>query len=199
MKKLLLLMLGILSTSLVAQNRNTPKMQALFEKGYYVNLRNDTIKCLVQSNPADETEFHHGFKIKKGNSKRLKAMQPNTVKAYGIADRNYVCKEYKGKKVFLEKLASGRLNFYVYRYHGKVKGVAAIESTYFIRDTWDNDVEKGKELEKISGHFYKKALKPYFVDQPDLWNQLDKYHFEQSSVVSVIQTFNTSYASVKHY
>ena len=174
--------------------RGPAKMAPEYAKGYYVNLRGDTLRGKIQTNPDDHTSFYREFYFLKGKSTRHKVMKTNLVRAYGFEDRNFVMVMHKGERLFVERLASGRLAFYEYRYHGKVDGEPAVESSFFVTDTWADANVKIKEPVMISQKFYKKSLKPFMKEeQPIIWEDLDKFTFNQNEVVKAIEEFNSNY------
>ena len=171
-------------------------MEPLFSEGYYVSQRGDTILGEIQNNRPDETLLYHEFAFKKKGTTRARVMNTRLVRAYGFDGRDFVLVNSNGDKFFAERLVYGRLAFYEYQFHGKVDGVPAVESAYFVRDTWEQTDEKAKEkvVSKISPKFYKKSLKPFMKDeQPMIWSDLDKFNFSKEGVVNAISEFNTYY------
>lgn len=194
--KIILLISFFAFSSLYGQRRNAPKMMPVLETGYYINKKNDTVWGKVQINPEDETEFYHQFGFKLQRSKKPKVMNAKMAKAYGFGGKNFVAANYDGQMVYMERLADGRLNFFEYRYHGKVDGSPAITSYYFIKDTQaEGEDENLRELKKISHKFYKKSLKPFMKDQLFIWTDLDKYNFELDNVLTAVKEFNKIYTS----
>jgi hypothetical protein len=91
-------------------------------------------------------------------------------------------------------LAEGRLNFFEYRFNGKVDGNAGVEAQYYAQDTRAEGADAGlKDINKISTKFYKKDLKPYMKDQLMIWTDLDKFTFNKQSVINAINEFNKFY------
>lgn len=197
MKDLILVFLFFNTFNAFSQSNRAPKMSPIYADGYFVTLRNDTVRGEIQINPQNETDFYKQFYFRKKGTKKARPYNAQRAKAYMVEGKNYVMATIDDRKLFIERLVSGRLNFYEYRHKGKLDGYAAIESAYFIKDTdpEQSDVDL-KELRKISSMFYKKFLKPYMKDQPMIWKDLDKYNFDEQSVVSSIIEFNTFYASV---
>ncbi len=193
-KKILLVLLVIVGKTLIAQSRNKATMLPIMEKGYYVNFKNDTVKGEVQVNPEDPTDFYKQFAFKLPQVKKTKLFNTQKVKAYGFGGRDFVAIEMNGEKIFTERLVTGRLRFYEYKFNGKVDGVAAIESAYFVRDTGADDPDL-KEAKKLPSTFYKRALKPYLKDQAMLWVDLDKYNFDKNNLIKTFREFNRFYAS----
>ena len=191
MKQLICSMLMILSVAGYAQRR-APKMAPVFADGYYINTRNDTVRGEIQTNVEDETTFYHQFHFRKVKTGKPRAFNTARTKAYGYEGRHFELLEYDGEKKFVERLTNGRLVFYEYRFHGKIDGLPAIESTYYIRDTWKQKNEES--LAKINNKFYKKSLKPFMKDeQPMIWDDLDKYTFSAPKVINAINEFNSLY------
>ena len=194
MKSLILTGCVLLSLSVYSQRNRAPKMAPLYADGYYVNQRNDTIRGKVQTNPSNKIAFYSQFSFLKPPTKRAKLLNAKRTKAYGFDNRHFVTVEYRGEKLFLERLVSGRLQFFEYRFDGKIYGYEAVESSYFIKDTYaegeDSDLQ---ELKKLSNMFYKKSLKPYMKDQKDIWDNLDKFNFDEETVMKSIIEFNKNY------
>ncbi len=115
-------------------------------------------------------------------------------KAYGFEGKDFILINYDGQDIYVERLATGRINFFEFRFNGKIDGLPAIESNYFIQDTRADETEaKLKQIEKISTKFYKKDLKPYMKDQPMIWSDLDKFTFNKQTVTNAINEFNKYY------
>ena len=100
----------------------------------------------------------------------------------------------QGSEIYVEVLVRGRLNFYEYRYNGKIDGYPGIEAAYYVQDNRAEGEDVGlKELKKISNKFYKKDLKPYMKDQKMIWDELDKFTFNKSTVINALNEFNKYY------
>lgn len=194
MKQFLSLALIAATMSLAAQPKKAPKMAPVLSPGYYVGAKNDTTRGEVQTNPEDETELYRTFNFKPAKGGKVMPVSPAKAKYYGYDDKNFVQIEEGGEKIYLERLAEGRINFFKYRFNGKIDGYAAIESVYYIQDTrGEGDDAKLKEIGKISTKFYKRDLKPYLKDQPMIWSDLDKFTFNEQTVVNAIREFNKFY------
>lgn len=195
MKKLFVFVFAGCSLFAGAQANKKAKMAPVFVDGYYLGKKNDTIRCKVQINPDDPTDFYNQFSFVSARVKKPKKILPNQTKAYGFDGRDFVSLDVEGQKLFAERLTAGRLRFYEYRFNGKVDGLPGVESVYYIRDTYaEGENSDLKEPRKLSNKFYKKALKPYLQDQPMLWSDLDKFTFDKSKVVQTINEFNSFYA-----
>lgn len=196
MRQIFVLTLIFAMFSAAGQARKQPKMAAVYVPGYYIGKKNDTIRCQIQVNPEDPTDFYRQFFFISGRSKRPKPLTPAQTKSYGFEGRHFVSLAADGEKIFAERLTRGRLRFYEYRFNGKINGNPAIESDYFIRDSYaEGENASLSEARKISHKFYKKALKPYLQDQPMLWSDLDKYNFDKTKVVQTIREFNAFYVT----
>jgi hypothetical protein len=194
MKKLFsLLFIGAALTA-ASQPKKAPKMAPMLAQGYYVGSKNDTTLGEVQTNPEDETDLYKGFNFKPARGGKVMPITTKKAKAYGFDGKNFILINYDGQDIYVERLATGRINFFEYRFNGKIDGLPAIESAYFIQDTRADDTEaKLKQIEKISTKFYKKDLKPYMKDQPMIWSDLDKFTFNEQTVVNAINEFNKYY------
>ena len=196
MKKLFSFVFVASALTAVSQPKKAPKMAPELTPGYYVVAKGDTVRGEVQTNPEDLTDFYHkfGFKPAKGGAKVVQ-IDTKKAKAYGFDGKDFIMINFEGEDMYVERLAGGRLNFYEYRFNGKVDGNPAVEASYFIQDTRaEGDNIKLKELKKISGKFYKKALQPFFKEQEMLWTDLDKFTFNKQKVVEAVLEFNKFYA-----
>jgi cytochrome c556 len=77
---------------------------------------------------------------------------------------------------------------------GKVNGEPGIESVYFIQDTRaeakDADLKQFKQFKTM---FYKKEVKNYFKDQPQIWSDFDKFVFDKNKFAESVKEFNKFY------
>jgi hypothetical protein len=195
MKKLLSFILATGAVVAVAQPKKAPKMAPVLAQGYYVGAKNDTTWGEVQTNPDDETDLYKGFNFRPAKGGKVMPVSPKKAKAYGFEGRHFVQTVYEGQDIYLERLANGRLNFFEYRFNGKVDGYPGVESVYFAQDTRaEGEDIKLKEINKISTKFYKKELRPYMKDQPMIWSDLDKFTFDKNAVAKAITEFNRYYA-----
>jgi hypothetical protein len=195
MKQLFSIMFVAATLGAAAQRNRAPQMAPVYAKGYYVNFKNDTLRGDVQVNPADDTEFHDKFAFRQGGEGRKpRIINGQKAKAYGFNGRHFVVMPVDDKKIFLERLVSGRLRFYELKYHGKKDGYPAIVSDYFIKDTGAEEPDADlRNFKQIPDKFYKKALKPYMKDQPMIWSDLDKYNFNEDVIVKALKEFNEYY------
>lgn len=194
MKKYLSIILMCATLLVAAQPKKAPKMAPVLSAGYYVGGKNDTIRGEIQTNPEDETDMYKQFNFKPAKGGKVMPVSPKKAKAYGYDGRDFVQINYDGEEIYVERLARGRLNFFEYRFNGKINGYDAIESSYYIQDTRAEGDDAGlKELKKISNKFYKKDLKPYMKDQAMIWGDLDKFTFDKRKVVDAITEFNKFY------
>lgn len=197
MKKLLSILLVASCGCMLAQPKNKdPKMAPILSPGYYVNMKGDTIKGEIQSNPLpDETAFYTGFSFKPMGAGKVAPISTKKAKAYGVEGKNFILVPYSGdQEVYIERLVDGRLKFYEMKVYGKVEGVQAIVSEYFIQDTRAEEKDADlKEIKQISQKLYKKDLKPYMKDQPITWTDLDKFVFNKAAVINALKEFNKYY------
>lgn len=169
-------------------------MAPMLTPGYYVSSKGDTVRGEIQTNPDDETDMYHKFNFKPLKGGKIMPVDSKKAKAYGYDDHNFVVITYEGEEMFVERLAKGRINFFEYRFNGKIDGNPAIESSYFVQDTRAEGEDAGlKDLKKISNRFYKKDLQPYMKDQKMIWSDLNKYNFDRQAVVKAINEFNKFY------
>ncbi|MBS1652752.1 MAG: hypothetical protein JSU07_12155 [Bacteroidetes bacterium] len=172
----------------------TPKMAPSFADGYYVSLKGDTVKGQVGISNEDETAIYRTLMFKQGSGK-LTAISSKKAKSYGFEGRHFTIIPFDNAEVYIEYLVKGRINFLVYKFNGKINGEPGIEKIYFVQDTRPGD-EKDKELKtlkQISQKFYKKDLKPYLKDQTQIWNDMDKFSFNETAICNSIKEFNKFY------
>ncbi|MCW3077527.1 MAG: hypothetical protein JWO32_2136 [Bacteroidetes bacterium] len=198
MKKFLAILLVTFTFAATAQpvkKGKDPSMAAVTTKGYYLNLKGDTVKGEVQTNLESEIAFYQGFNFKAPGSTKVTPVSPKKVKGYGFNDRHFVLVPYDAQsQVYIEQLVNGRLKFYEYKYNDTKEGRPVISSMYYIQDSKAEEKDKEMaELKPISIKFYKKDLKPYMKDQPVTWNDLDKFTFNKEAVINALKEFNKYY------
>lgn len=180
--------------TVAAQPKKAPKMAPVLAAGYYVGSKNDTVRGEVQTNPDDETAFYTGFNFKPAKGGKVMPVDSKKAKAYGFDGKHFVLIPNGDVNIYAERLAEGRINFFEYRYNGKIDGYPGIVSEYFAQDTRaEGEDVKLKEIAKISTKFYKRDLKPYMKDQPMIWSDFDKFNFNKQTVVNGIIEFNKYY------
>src|SRR5687768_5756664 len=191
MKRIFVLLFVATAFAAAAQPKKAPKMAPITAEGYYVGGKNDTVRGEIQTNPEDETELYRGFNFKPKGTGKLMPVSTKKAKAYGFEGKNFVKINENGQDIYVERLAEGRLNFYKYRFNGKIDGNPAIETQYYMQDTRAEGAQAGlKDIQKISTKFYKRDLKDYMKDQPMIWSDLDKFTFNEGSLVNSINEFN---------
>lgn len=194
MKKLLSFIFLAAGLTAIAQPKKAPKMAPVLTPGYYVGSKNDTVRGEVQTNPEDETEFYTKFSFRPAKGGKVMPVDSKKAKAYGFDGKHFILIPYDGGTIYVERLAEGRINFFEYRFNGKIDGYPGIESVYFAQDTRaEGEDIKLKEIQKISTKFYKKDLKPFMKDQPMIWSDLDKFTFNKQTVTNAINEFNKYY------
>lgn len=195
MKKILSLILSAAAFVAVAQPKKAPKMAPVLEPGYYVTGKNDTVRGDIQTNPADETDLYHTFNFRPAKGGKVMPVPPTKAKAYGFEGKEFFQINSDEGMIYVERLVAGRINFFKYRFNGKIEGVPAIETAYFIQDTRAEGAEAAvlKDVKKISNKFYKRDLKPYLKDQLMIWTDLDKFTFDEAAVVRSLGEFNKFY------
>lgn len=184
--------LAVFAFAQPAKKGKESKMVATLSKGYYVNLKGDTIRGEVANeNPLD---VYKGFSFKIGAGKVL-PITSKKAKAYGFEGRHFTFVPIDGTDgLYLEYLVKGRVNFLEIQYPDTKAGEPVISSKYYIQDTRpeEKDAEL-KTLKQISEKFYKKDLKPYLKDQIMVWDDLDKFVFNKEAVLNAIKEFNKFY------
>ncbi|MDP1802703.1 MAG: hypothetical protein Q8L81_15180 [Bacteroidota bacterium] len=198
MKKLLSALFIASTAVMMAQPKGKdPKMAPVLTPGYYCNLKGDTIKGEIQSNPlGGESDFYKGFNFKAKGPAKVVAISPKKAKSYGFDGRHFVLVPLDGTEIYVEYLSKGRLNFFEYKFDGQVMGQPGIESLYFIQDTKaDQSSVELRELKQLNPKFYKKEIKPYLKDQIATWENLDKFSFRKEQVANSVNEFNKYYDS----
>jgi hypothetical protein len=194
MKKLFSIVFAASAFIAAAQPKKAPKMAPMLAEGYYVTAKNDTVRGEIQTNPDDETAIYHQFMFKANKNAKLAAISPKKAVAYGFDGRHFIQFKEGEEFIYLERLAGGRLNFFEYKFNGKIDGYPGIESAYYAQDTRAEGADAGlKQIQKISNKFYKKDLKPYMKDQPMIWSDLDKFTFNKQTVTNAINEYNKFY------
>lgn len=194
MKHLLSFFFISASLLVAAQPKKAPKMAPVLAQGYYVGSKNDTVRGEVQTNPEEETAFYTGFNFRPAKGGKVMPVDSKKAKAYGFDGKHFILIQDGDVSVYVERLAEGRLNFFEYRYNGKIDGYPAIVSDYYAQDTRaEGEDMKLREITKISTKFYKRDLKPFMKDQPMIWSDFDKFTFNKQTVVNGIVEFNKYY------
>jgi hypothetical protein len=196
MKKLLSALFIASSVVLLAQPKGKdPKMAATLTPGYYCNLKGDTIKGEIQTNPTNgEVDFYKGFNFKPKGPGKVTAISNKKAKAYGFEGRHFTLIPFDADFAYIEYIAKGRLNFMEYKFAGSIAGQPGVESRFFIQDTKADDASAElRELKQISEKFYKKDLKPYYKPHPELWSDLDKFTFNKEAIANSVREFNRYY------
>ncbi len=194
MKRLFALFFLASALTVAAQPKKAPKMAPVTEPGYYVGQKKDTVRGEVQSNPDDPTAFYAGFNFKPAKGGKLMPVNTKKAKAYGYGDRHFVLHNDGGQDMYLERLVEGRINFFKRRFNGKIDGIPAVETEYFIQDTRAETADASlKQINKISTKFYKRDFKEYLKDQPMIWSDMDKFNFDEGKIVNSLNEFNAYY------
>ena len=196
MKKLLSALFIASSVVAMAQPKGKdPKMAANLSPGYYCNLKGDTIKGEIQTNPTNgEADLYREFNFKPKGAGKVTAISNKKAKCYGFDGRHFTLIPFDADFAYVEYIAKGRLCFYEYKFLGSVAGQPGIESIYFIQDTKADQASiELRELKQISTKFYKKDIKPFYKEHPELWSDLDKFTFNKEAIANSIREFNRYY------
>ncbi len=171
-----------------------PKMAPVLNKGYYCNLKGDTVRGEVAISTESPYDIYNGFSFKIGAGKVM-PITSKKAKAYGFDGRHFTFIALNDREgVYLEYLVKGRLNFMEYKFADTKAGEPIVASAYYIQDTRPSEKEPElKELKQINDKFYKKDIKPYMKDQAMTWNDLDKFTFNKEAIVNAIIEFNKFY------
>ena len=196
MKKIFSILFISSSLLILAQPKGKdPKMSPTLSPGYYCNLKGDTVKGEIQTNPTNgELDFYNSFNFKPKGAAKVTPISNKKAKSYGFDGRHFTLFPFGEGFVYLEYIAKGRLNFFEYKIMGKKEGQPFVESLYFMQDTKADEANKElRELKRISQKFYKKEIKPYMKDQIATWDNLDKFVFNKEVIGNAIREFNRYY------
>ncbi len=200
MKNLFVTIFATVSISLFAQpakKGSVPKMTPEFSKGYYVNLKGDSIRGEVQNNMDRESDFYASFNFKLKGASKGTEFNSKKAKAYGFDETHFTMLKMGDNDVYIKYLEHGRLDLMEYKYAGNGADEGKILSLYFIVDTKATPEDKNGTniLTQLNEKSHKKILKPFFKDQPILLEQVDKWFFKIDEVRKAVQEFNALYAN----
>ena len=190
-----LILFGASLTAFAQPSTKAPHMAPIMTKGYFLNLKGDTVRGEIQTNPDNPTDFYNGFNYRPNEKGKIAAISSKKAKGYGFDGRHFIMVPFdQTKDVYIETLVKGRLNFYEYKFNDTKDGEPTITCNYYVQDNGaeEKDAEL-KELKPISTKFYKKELKPYMKAQPSTWADFDKFVFNKPVVVKALQDFNKFY------
>jgi hypothetical protein len=200
MKNVFIAIFALSSVCLFAQPAKKGKemrMTPEFAKGYYVNLKGDTVKGEVQTNPEKETDLYNAFQFKLKGATKGTEINSKKAKAYGFDDKHFTVLKMDDKDVYIRFLEQGRLNLMEWRYPKEVDGNERAIPVYFIIDTRATAEDKTNThvLTQLNEMSFKKQLKPFFKDQPILLDQVDKWALKIDEVRKAVSEFNAMYAN----
>lgn len=199
MKHLVIAFFTVASVSLFAQpGKNKPmKMTPEFSRGYYLNLKGDTVKGEVQNNMDNEYDFYNSFMFKAKGGTKGAEITPKKAKGYGFDDKNFTILKMDDKEVYIKYLEQGRLNLLEWKYPGNGDDAGKTLAVYFIIDTRATADDKNgtNVLTQLNDKSHKKILKPFFKDQPIILEQVDKWFFKIEEVQKAVREFNALYTN----
>jgi hypothetical protein len=200
MKNLFLAIFTLTTVSLFAQpakKGKDPTMTPEFAKGYYINLKGDSVKGEVQSNMDKESDFYVSFMFKLKGASKGSEITSKKAKSYGFDNSHYTTLKMDDKDVYIKFLESGRLNLMEWKYAGNGVDEGKFIAVYFIIDTRATAEDKSgtNVLTQLNEKSHKKILKPFFKDQPIILEQVDKWFFKIDEVRKAVQEFNALYAN----
>jgi hypothetical protein len=199
MKNLFVAIFTITSLGLFAQpgKNKAMKMTPEFSKGYYLNLKGDTVRGEVQNNMDHEWDYNTSFIFKvKGGGKGAE-INPKKAKGFGYDGNHYTVLHMDQNDVYIKYLETGRLNLMEWKYPGKGADEGKTMAVYFVVDTRAaaDDKNQTNILTQLDDRNHKKILKPFFKDQPILLEQVDKWFFKIEEVRKAVQEFNALYTN----
>jgi len=199
MKNLFITVFTIASICLFAQpgKNKLLKMTPEYSKGYYLNLKGDSVRGEIQNNMDNEWDYSTYFMFKvKGGSKGAE-INPKKAKGYGYDGNHYTVLHMDQNDVYIKYLEIGRLNLLEWKYPGNGDDAGKVLSVYFIIDSQApaDDKNQTNILTQLNDKSHKKILKPFFKDQPIILEQVDKWFFKIDEVRKAVQEFNALYTN----
>lgn len=161
--------------------------QANFVKGYYVDLKGDTVRGEAKVNPKKEIDNHYKimFRDEKGAQRSQK---PGKIKAYGYQDSvHYVSMPFNGEPLFFKVLTRGEIGLYKFIYEGLRMNKPVNETEYYIT------VPGKKEPLLVKEKKFKKQMADWMEDNPSL---LESYgepgEFDTGRAIDLINKYNAA-------
>jgi len=161
------------------------KAQTVYEKGYLVNEKGDTLVGEIKINQKKEFEIYTkvGFRDEKGMQKNYK---PEKVNAFGFKDRVFVKMEYGSDWMYYEVLSRGDISFYKLVFEGLYK-TKKLETEYFVWKTGS------KKLQDLKTSKFKKSMMDLMEDHLDSINEYEEpedKQFDEVKAAQVISNYN---------
>jgi hypothetical protein len=155
--------------------------QVVFEKGYVINTKGDTVRGDVKLNISDTAEYFDKvvFKDEKGQKNYL----PEKIKAYGVGRRNFVSIKLHGETGFYEVLARGHVKFYRRMLEAIKMNELAVETEYYIA------VGDKKPYVLLPTKF-KKQLASVMEDNTQFITQYSEKDFNMKKIAETISAYN---------
>ncbi len=200
MKNLFIALFTIASISLFAQpgkKGKEMKMTPEYSKGYYLNLKGDSVRGEVQNNMDNEYDFYVSFMFKLKGAGKGTEITPKKAKGYGFDNSHFTILHMDQGDVYIKYIEQGRLNLLEYKYAGNGDDAGKTLTIYFIVDSRASADDKNQTnvLTQLNEKSHKKILKPFFKDQPILLEQVDKWFFKIDEVRKAVQEFNALYTN----
>ena len=181
MKKIVFVALGLLGFFAQAQT--------IYEKGYLVNEKGDTIKGDVKLNLKKEFEVYSkvAFRDEKGIQKTHK---PEKVSAYGFKDRNFVKMDYGNELLYYEVLAKGDITFYKLVFEAMYMNQIVNETEYFASKTGN------KKVLTVKSSKFKKFMSDWMEDNLEFINAYEENKkLDETKAIEIINQYNAWKAS----
>jgi hypothetical protein len=155
--------------------------QIIFEKGYVVNSKGDTLKGEVKLNIADTTEYYDKavFRDEKGQ----KNFFPEKTRAYGVGNRHFVSIKVHGEAAFYEVLTRGHISFYKRLLEAIKMNELATELEYYIAVGDKKPYVLGPEK-------FRRQLVLAMEDNDSFATGYQGKEFDQSRVAETIAAYN---------
>lgn len=158
--------------------------QIVFEKGYLVDEKGDTLRGEVKVNPKKEHDNFAKvfFKDASGVQKNYK---PTKVKAYGFANKHFVSIKNNDEDKFYCRLTLGNIILYKAAFEIVVMNETSYDYEYYLLKQGDvklTEVKEGK---------FKKQIQEWMKDKPDFANDYkDQKKFDEQSAIEIINNYN---------
>lgn len=166
------------------------KAQTVYERGYLVGEKGDTIRGDVKLNLKKEFEVYTkvAFRDERGIQKNYKAEK---VKAYGFKERNFVKMEYGSELMYYEVLVSGSISLYKLVFEAMYMNEIVNETEYFA-------TRKGnKKVVSFKAGKFKKLMSDWMEDHKEFIDTYsDDKKLNEANAIHIINQYNDWKASM---
>ena len=163
--------------------------QTIYERGYLVNEKGDTIRGDVKLNQKKPTEIYNKvtFRDEKGVQKNYK---PEKVKAYGFKNRHFLKLDYGGEELYYEVLTRGYISLYKLVFEAMYTKEVVLETEYFLNRA------ENKKIVSFKPSKFKKLLSDWMEDNPEFINAyVEEKELNEEKATELIRQYNNWKAS----